>query len=114
MPAIGEGERMLRRFSGRVPLGVVAALGIVAGIGGGIAAGYALWGRTPDWFAGHDVRGLPPGQASELIAYGARLIAETPRHIGPEAGDPALRYAGNNLACTNCHMKAGLQPLAAP
>jgi thiosulfate dehydrogenase len=95
---------------GRSALGAMAALGIALGIAGG----YALWGRTPDWFAGHEVRGLPPGPSTDLIAYGERLVAETARHIGPESDDPALRYAGNNLACANCHMKGGLQPLAAP
>jgi thiosulfate dehydrogenase len=94
----------------RSVLGATVVLGIALGLG----AGYALWGRTPDWFAGHDVRGLKPGPTTDLIAYGERLVAETQRHIGPAAGDPAMRYAGNNLACTNCHMKAGLQPFAAP
>jgi hypothetical protein len=95
---------------GRSVLGAIAALGIALGL----AAGYALWGRAPDWFAGHDVRGLAPGPATDLIAYGEKLIAETARHIGPDTADPAMRYAGNNLACTNCHMRAGLQRLAAP
>jgi thiosulfate dehydrogenase len=95
---------------GRVTLAATAALGIAFGLGGG----YALWGRAPDWFAGHAVRDLAPGPATDLIAYGERIVADTARHIGPEAADPALRYAGNDLACTNCHMKAGLQRLAAP
>ena len=25
-----------------------------------------------------------------------------------------MRYAGNDLACQNCHLKAGLQAFAAP
>ncbi len=38
---------------------------------------------------------------------GRRLIAETPSLIGPDVADPAQRYAGNNLACQNCHLDAG-------
>jgi thiosulfate dehydrogenase len=90
------------------------AAAVVLGIAAGVAAGYVVWGRTPDWFAARDLRALPPGAATDLIAYGEKLITETPRHIGPEATDAAMRYAGNNLACANCHMRAGLQAYAAP
>ena len=38
----------------------------------------------------------------------------TASHIGKDAEDPALRYAGNDLACANCHLDAGLKPFAAP
>jgi thiosulfate dehydrogenase len=36
------------------------------------------------------------------------------RYIGKSATNPAMRYAGNDLACQNCHLNAGLQPFAAP
>jgi cytochrome c len=42
------------------------------------------------------------------------LVVNTPRHIGKNATDPAMQYAGNDLACQNCHLNAGLQPFAAP
>lgn len=45
--------------------------------------------------------GLPPAD------YGRQLIAETYALIGPEVADHAMRYAGNNLACQNCHLDAG-------
>jgi thiosulfate dehydrogenase len=80
----------------------------------GVAAGYVIWGREPDWFAARDLRALPPGAVTDLIVYGEKLIVETPRFIGPAAADGAQRFAGNDLACTNCHMKAGLQRFAAP
>lgn len=47
---------------------------------------------------------MPDG---DLIAYGYRLVAETYAVIGPEVGDPAMRLAGNNLACRNCHLDVG-------
>jgi thiosulfate dehydrogenase len=39
--------------------------------------------------------------------YGRQLVSETYALIGPEVADPAMRYAGNNLACANCHLDAG-------
>jgi thiosulfate dehydrogenase len=49
-----------------------------------------------------------------LVRYGHALMVDTPGQIGPEAGDPAKRYAGNNLTCQNCHLEAGTQPHALP
>jgi thiosulfate dehydrogenase len=51
---------------------------------------------------------LTPAVADgELIAYGFKLITETFALIGPEAPDASKRFAGNNLACGNCHLDAG-------
>jgi thiosulfate dehydrogenase len=46
----------------------------------------------------------------EAVHYGRRLVAETFAHIGPEVADPAMRFAGNNLACADCHLDAGRRP----
>ena len=46
-------------------------------------------------------------QDAETIHRGRLLITETYAHIGPAVADPAMRFAGNNLACANCHMDAG-------
>ena len=54
------------------------------------------------------------GQPERSIRYGRELVVDTARHIGKSATDPAKRFAGNNLACVNCHLNAGLQPFAAP
>ncbi|MDR9456259.1 MAG: c-type cytochrome [Salegentibacter sp.] len=43
------------------------------------------------------------------VEYGYRLLAESPKYIGPNAEHPEMRYAGNNLACVNCHLKNGTQ-----
>jgi thiosulfate dehydrogenase len=49
-----------------------------------------------------------------LVKYGHALMVDTPNQIGPAAADPARRYAGNNLTCQNCHLKAGTAPYAMP
>lgn len=48
------------------------------------------------------------------IKMGYELITNTSAHIGPQVSDPVKRFAGNNLACTNCHLNAGTKPFAAP
>lgn len=55
---------------------------------------------------------VPPGALGDSIKYGKELISKTPLHIGPQAGDISKRYAGNNLACSNCHINAGTVPHA--
>src|SRR5215470_7550895 len=50
----------------------------------------------------------------KLVKYGYALMVDTANQIGPAVADPAKRYAGNNLTCQNCHLKAGTQPYAIP
>lgn len=57
---------------------------------------------------------VPDDAYGRLVAYGYALTTETYKHIGPEAADPAKRYAGNNLACQSCHLNAATQPYAMP
>ena len=90
---------------------VVLLLAIAAAAG--IGAGYFLWGIHKDWYAA-DISRLGPGAENDLIRYGKDLIVNTPKHIGKNASNPAMRYAGNDLACQSCHLNAGLQPFAAP
>ena len=48
------------------------------------------------------------------IKYGYALLTDTANQIGPTVADPGKRYSGNNLACQNCHLRAGTQPYAMP
>lgn len=49
-----------------------------------------------------------------LARYGHQLTTRTFAHIGPEVKDAAMRYAGNNLACTSCHQDNATKPFAMP
>lgn len=89
-------------------------IGLVLAVAVGLGAGYVLWGVRTDWYAAVDIAKLGTGAENDLIRYGRELIVNTPRHIGKNAADPAMRYAGNDLACQSCHLNAGLQPFAAP
>jgi thiosulfate dehydrogenase len=47
-----------------------------------------------------------------LVKYGHTLFTDTANEIGPTVSDPARRFAGNNLACQNCHLQGGTKPYA--
>src|SRR5215831_14056221 len=49
-----------------------------------------------------------------LVNHGHKLFADTANEVGPAVADSAKRFAGNNLACQNCHLQAGTQPYAMP
>lgn len=61
-----------------------------------------------------DVNRLPPGPWKDAVLYGRRLVVETYNLVGPETGDKAKQYSGNNLACQNCHLDGGRQRFALP
>ena len=88
------------------------AVAIVAGLTG-LGIGYFSWGRPHDWYVAKDASEVQ-GSDGELIRYGRQLIVETPRLIGKSATDRSMRFAGNDLACTQCHQNAGLKRFAAP
>lgn len=60
------------------------------------------------------VGALPRDEAGMRIREGRDLITATYAHVGPNVADPARRYAGNNLACTNCHLQAGTKKFGLP
>ncbi|MCK5816269.1 MAG: cytochrome C, partial [Flavobacteriaceae bacterium] len=53
------------------------------------------------------VTDVPKGTLGTKIKYGYQLITETSKLIGPLATNSAMRFAGNNLTCNNCHLSAG-------
>jgi len=88
-------------------------IALVVALAAGLGAGYLLWGWPTNWYA-RDVTKLPASPENDVIRYGHSLIVDTAKHIGKAASDPQMRYAGNDLACMNCHLDAGLRPFAAP
>ena len=93
--------------------GWMVGIALVVALAAGLGAGYLLWGWPTNWYA-RDVTNLPASPENDIIRYGHSLIVDTPKHIGKAASDPQKRYAGNDLACKNCHLDAGLRPFAAP
>ena len=58
--------------------------------------------------------GALPDDTHGRLRRGRDLITATYAQIGPEVADPAKRYAGNNLACRNCHLEAGTKRFGLP
>ncbi len=61
-----------------------------------------------------DIATVADDPFGKLVKYGHALFTDTANEIGPEVSDPTRRFAGNNLACQNCHLQAGSQPYAMP
>jgi thiosulfate dehydrogenase len=61
-----------------------------------------------------DISAVADDPFGELVKYGYALFTDTADEIGPMVSDSARRFAGNNLACQNCHLRGGTQPYAMP
>jgi thiosulfate dehydrogenase len=57
---------------------------------------------------------LPNDAFGRTVRLGRDLIVRTSSLIGPDAPDPASRYAGNGLDCQSCHLQAGTQQFGLP
>lgn len=66
-----------------------------------------------DWVPKDVEQELASGFLPKKVQYGYQLLAETQKHIGPQAKDPGMRHSGNNLSCTSCHIHGGNTPGAA-
>ena len=87
---------------------VAVAVGIAA-----TGAGQAQTISPPVWTV-PEVGALPDDDHGRLVRRGRDLITATYAHIGPEVPDSAKRFAGNNLACSNCHLEAGTKKFGLP
>ncbi|WP_414710174.1 c-type cytochrome [Pseudorhodoplanes sp.] len=67
----------------------------------------------PNWSV-PQVGTLPYDERGMLIRRGRDLVTATYAHIGPAVADANKRYAGNNLACSNCHLNAGTKKFGLP
>ena len=61
-----------------------------------------------------DIDKLPDDDWGRTVRYGRDLTTKTASLIGPEAADPAHRFAGNSLNCASCHLEAGAKEYGLP
>jgi thiosulfate dehydrogenase len=85
--------------------------GITAGVL--LVAGVATAQTINDWQA-PDAEKLPNDKYGQMVRQGKALMEQTYKYLGPEAQDPTKRFAGNNLACTACHIATGTRRLGNP
>lgn len=89
---------------------ILAVLGVGIGLSGmadARTAASTIW-TVPE------VGALPNDPFGAQVRRGRDLITATYAHIGPEVPDAARRFAGNNLACSNCHLEAGTKKFGLP
>ncbi|WP_156922030.1 c-type cytochrome [Azorhizobium doebereinerae] len=102
------------KASGRMlVLAVVGTFSVCAGAASGWAQGAGAGRPVVVWDV-PDVDRLPDTAFGQLVRYGRSVLEETSAHIGPAAPDPAQRFAGNNMACADCHLNAGLKKFGLP
>lgn len=63
-----------------------------------------------DWQPKDVEKEMASGFLPQNVLYGYKLLSETQKYLGPQAEDPAMRHAGNNLSCTSCHLENGNHP----
>ncbi len=61
-----------------------------------------------------EIGALPRDAHGLQVRQGRDLITATYAYIGPDVPDESKRYAGNNLACSNCHLQAGTKKFGLP
>jgi len=57
---------------------------------------------------------IPQTEEGDLIRYGARLLTDTYAQLGAGAKDEKMRFSGNALNCTSCHMDNGTKQFGLP
>ena len=84
-------------------------------IGFGVTTGSAQQpAASPPIWTVPEIGALPNDANGQMVRRGRDLVTATYAHIGPEVADPAKRFAGNNLACGNCHLQAGTKKFGIP
>jgi thiosulfate dehydrogenase len=61
-----------------------------------------------------EIGALPRDAHGLQVRESRDLVTATYAYIGPNVPDPSKRYAGNNLACSNCHLEAGTKKFGLP
>jgi thiosulfate dehydrogenase len=111
------GRHASRRPNAAAAVVALAAVLVAAAVAGpaGARAETPTAPALPDRVLGApDPGALADDEAGRLVRRGRDLVTATYAHIGPAVADPARRYAGNNLACGNCHLHAGTKKFGLP
>jgi thiosulfate dehydrogenase len=78
------------------------------------AIGLGLAGMTRTWLSNGPDDARPTEAVADTSAptaeYGRRLMRETALFVGPDQGDPDMRFAGTRIACASCHLDNGTRP----
>jgi len=101
----------MKHASGYFFAGMVLAAALLAS--SGLPARDLVTVNLTEW-SPPDLAALGDDPYGRTVKYGHALVSDTANQIGPTVADPRRRFSGNNLACQNCHLRAGTQPYAMP
>ena len=60
------------------------------------------------------MKDIPQGEAGDLIRYGALLMTDTYAQLGAGVKEEKMRFSGNTLNCTSCHLDSGTKQFGLP
>jgi cytochrome c peroxidase len=60
------------------------------------------------------MKDISQGEEGDLIRYGALLLTDTYAQLGPGVKDEKMRFSGNTLNCTSCHLDNGTKQFGLP
>jgi len=60
------------------------------------------------------MKDIPQGEQGELIRYGALVLTDTYTQLGRDVKNEEMRFSGNALNCTSCHLNSGTKQFGLP
>jgi len=60
------------------------------------------------------MKDIPKGENGDLIRYGALLLTDTYAQLGRDVKNEKMRFSGNTLNCTSCHLDNGTKQFGLP
>lgn len=60
------------------------------------------------------MKDIPQGEEGDLIRYGALLMTDTYAQLGAGVKEEKMRFSGNTLNCTSCHLESGTKQFGLP
>jgi thiosulfate dehydrogenase len=91
-----------------------AIVALLAAIVAMAASGFEAHAQTATPWTVPEIGALPRDAHGLLVRQGRDLVTATYAYIGPNVADASKRYAGNDLACANCHLEAGTKKFGLP
>ncbi len=92
-----------------LPVALVCAAGVIA-----VQPAPRLLAQDAPVWTVPEIGALPRDAHGLQVRQGRDRITATYAYIGPDVPDESKRYAGNNLACSNCHLQAGTKKFGLP
>ncbi len=92
----------------------LAVTGLAALLAGAQSIAEEAHPPSPPIWTVPEIGAIPDDYYGRVVRRGRDLITATYAYIGPEISNVARRYAGNNLACSNCHLDAGTKKFGIP